>query len=133
MLHTRLKRLSKRSIEGSIIELLGELRNASSYLSKATLRLLGVEYPRQHEVSDLLRRISVERGLPEWFLLELPAIILVSKRLVENRGPAFYGDEAAFAPPRNLYAKEDAEKAVSDAENVLKICRNLFDWWKAKR
>jgi len=97
---------------------------------KATLRLLGVEYPRQHEVGELLRKVSVERGLPEWFLSELPAIILVSKRLVENRGPAFYGDEAAFSPPRNLYAKEDAEKAVSDAEDVLKICRNLFDWWK---
>lgn len=100
---------------------------------KAALRLLGVEYPRQHEVGELLRVVSVERGLPEWFLSELPAIILVSKRLVENRGPAFYGDEAAFSPPRNLYAKEDAKKAVSDAEDVLKICRNLFDWWKAKR
>jgi len=31
---------------------------------KATLRLLGVEYPRQHEVGDLLRRFSFERGLP---------------------------------------------------------------------
>jgi len=67
------------------------------------------------------------------FLSELPTIILVSKRLVENRGPAFYGDEAAFTPPRNLYAKEDGEKAVSDAENVLKICQNLSDWWKAKK
>lgn len=63
---------------------------------KATLRLLGVEYPRQHEVGELLRKVSVERGQREWFLSELPAIILVSKRLVENRGPAFYGDEAAF-------------------------------------
>jgi HEPN domain-containing protein len=68
--------------------------------------------------------------LPEWFLSEVTRITLISKRLAENRGPAFYGDEAAFTPPRNLYAKEDAEKAVSDAGDVLRICRNLFDWWK---
>jgi len=69
---------------------------------KATLRLLGVEYPRQHEVGELVRRVIVERASPEWFLSELPTIVLISKRLVESRGPAFYGDEAAFTPPRNL-------------------------------
>jgi len=62
--------------------------------------MLHTHLKRQHEVGELLPKVSVERGLPEWFLSELPAIILVSKRLVENRGPAFYGDEAAFSPPR---------------------------------
>jgi len=44
---------------------------------KATLRLLGVEYPRQHEVGGLLPKVSVERELPEWFLSRSVEIYLI--------------------------------------------------------
>lgn len=96
---------------------------------KATLRLLGVEYPRQHEVSDLLNRIIQTRELPEWFKSELETISLTSKRLAEERGPAFYGDENASIPPKELFTHDEADKAVSEAGKIYNICSKLFDWW----
>jgi len=98
---------------------------------KATLRLLGVEHPREHEVSDVLNRIIGTRELPDWFKSELETISLTSKRLAEERGPAFYGDEKAFIPPRELYTREEAENAVRDGENIYNLCYKLFDWWKS--
>jgi len=93
---------------------------------KAILRLLGVEYPRQHEVSAVLEEAARRKGLPEWFLSALPEVSLISRRLAEERGPAFYGEERAFTPPRSLYREDDAEKAVTDAEKVLGLCRKLL-------
>lgn len=97
---------------------------------KATLRLLGVEHPREHEVSDALEQVIKSRELPDWFKSKLETISLTSKRLAEERGPAFYGDEKAFIPPKELYTHEEAEKAVGDAEKIYNLCSKLFHWWK---
>ena len=86
---------------------------------KAALRLLGVEHPREHDVSDVLNEVVRPKDLPEWFRSELETISVISKRLTEERGPAFYGDERAFIPPGRLYAKEDAERAIGDAKKIL--------------
>ncbi len=99
---------------------------------KAVLRLLGMEYPRQHDVSDVLVEIARVRELPDWFRFELETISIVSKRLAGERGPAFYGDESAFTPPRELYSKEDAEKAIDNARKIHELSRKLFYWWKEK-
>lgn len=99
---------------------------------KAALRLLGVEYPREHDVSGVLSEVARYRDLPEWFRSELNAINMISKELAETRGPAFYGDERAFIPPRQLYTREDAEKAVDGAERVYELCDKLFKWWRGE-
>jgi len=77
---------------------------------KVVLRLMGVEYPREHDVSDILVEIVHMRELPDWFRLELETISIESKRLAEERGPAFYGDENSLIPPKELYSRDDAEK-----------------------
>ncbi|MGQ9596660.1 MAG: HEPN domain-containing protein [Thermoproteota archaeon] len=97
---------------------------------KAVLRLLAMEYPREHDVSDVLVEIAQIRELPDWFRFELETISIVSKRLAEERGPAFYGDENAFIPPRELYSREDAEKAIDSARKIHELSKKLFDWWK---
>lgn len=56
---------------------------------KAILRLLSMEYPREHDVSDVLVEIAQIRELPDWFRFELETISVVSKRLAGERGPAF--------------------------------------------
>ncbi len=99
---------------------------------KAVLRLLGIEYPREHDVSDALVEIAHMRELPDWFRFELETISVASKRLVEERGPAFYGDEKALIPPRELYSKEDAEKAIDSARKIHELSKKLFQWWKEK-
>jgi len=93
---------------------------------KAVLRLLGVEYPQQHEVSVVLEETAQRKSLPEWFLSALPEVSLISRRLAEERGPAFYSEEKAFTPPRSLYREDDAKRAVADAQKVLGLCRKLL-------
>ena len=100
---------------------------------KAALRILGIEHPREHDVSEALRDAARARGLPDWFRLELEALMMVSKRLALERGPAFYGDEGAFIPPMQLYGEEDAIRAIRDAEKVFELCNRLFEWWKEKQ
>jgi len=99
---------------------------------KAVLRLLAVEYPREHDVSNVLIKIADLKELPEWFKGELEAVNEISKKLSEERGPAFYGDEGAFIPPSQLYGEEDAARAVSGAEKVYELCARLFKWWRGE-
>lgn len=97
---------------------------------KAALRLVGVEYPREHEISTVLIEISERKMLPGWFISALPRVGKVSKRLAEERGPAFYGEERAFVPPASLYGENEAKSAVRDAEEVLNLCKKLLEEWK---
>lgn len=97
---------------------------------KAILRLVGVEHPREHDVSLVLREVSERKPFPRWFVSALPEIALVSKRLAEERGPAFYGDERASEPPRSIYGENDAKRAIADADKVFSLCRRLFEEWK---
>lgn len=100
---------------------------------KATLRLVGVEYPRQHEVSIVLNEIAERKRLPQWFTSALPEIGLISKRLAEERGPAFYGEERAFIPPISLYGEKDETRAITDTGRVFSLGRKLFEEWKRQR
>ncbi|MBS7645730.1 HEPN domain-containing protein [Candidatus Bathyarchaeota archaeon] len=99
---------------------------------KAALRLLGVEHPREHDVSGVLSEVAQYKELPGWFRSELDVVNTISKELAEARGPAFYGDEGAFIPPMQLYTREDARKAVDGAEKVYNLCNKLFKWWREK-
>ncbi|MEM2122684.1 MAG: HEPN domain-containing protein [Candidatus Bathyarchaeia archaeon] len=97
---------------------------------KAALRLLGVEYPREHDVSDVLSEVARYKDLPVWFRSKLDVINMISKELTEIRGPAFYGDERAFIPPIQLYTGKDAEKAINEAKKIYELCDKLFRWWR---
>nr|MDO8099428.1 HEPN domain-containing protein [Candidatus Njordarchaeota archaeon] len=98
---------------------------------KAALRLLGAEYPKKHDVSSVLKRVAVNKCFPQWFIRDIPQFALKSKRLAEERGPAFYGDETLAKPPASLYHEKDAEAALRDASLVLEATRKLIDWWKS--
>jgi len=98
---------------------------------KAVLRLVGIEYPREHEISTVLMEVSEKKNLPGWFTSALPEISVVSKRLTEERGPAFYGEEKAFVPPGSLYGEKEAGEAITDAEKILNLCKRFFEEWKS--
>lgn len=97
---------------------------------KSLLRLLGVEYPKKHDVSAVLQRALKSKSIPRWFSESVPRFALVSKRLVEDRGPSFYGDETLAKPPASLYSEKDAESAVEDARSVLETTKKFMEWWK---
>jgi HEPN domain-containing protein len=69
-----------------------ESQEAVELALKASLRLVGVEPPRWHDVGPVLRR---EAGrFPEWFRDEIPRLARTSRKLRREREPSMYGDES---------------------------------------
>lgn len=93
---------------------------------KAALRFLAVEYPREHDVRDILLEVANTRQLPEWFTAEVEFMAAVSSDLARKRGPAFYGDEMTLRPPSSLFNRADASTALKDAERVHEYCNRLI-------
>ncbi|MDI6885918.1 MAG: HEPN domain-containing protein [archaeon] len=93
---------------------------------KAALRFLAIEYPRAHDVSDVLRFVKEARPLPNWFKENIEFMARVSSDLARKRGPSFYGDERTLTPPSRLFAKEEGLRALTDAEEVFEICKKLI-------
>jgi HEPN domain-containing protein len=57
---------------------------------EAVLRLIGVEYPKEHDIGGSLLRVG-KKKLPELVCLKLAGSSGISKLLAEQRGPSFYG------------------------------------------
>nr|MDO8081355.1 HEPN domain-containing protein [Candidatus Freyarchaeota archaeon] len=110
-LHHRAVRRAQESVELAI---------------KATLRLLGRDYPKKHEVGSLLEATLQTLSPPQEILNALPEIKRESLNLVLKRGPTFYGDEATLKTPEQLYTRKDAEEAIRYAEYTLKICKEIY-------
>ena len=66
---------------------------------KAALRLVGVEFPKEHDVSDALIQNSTK--YPSWFSEGIPSMDRVSKELVQKKIPSMYGEEARGKGPGN--------------------------------
>ncbi len=90
---------------------------------KAALRLMGVEYPKVHDVSDALQ--SNRHLFPETFQLHIDELVKLSRELARERSVAMYGEEARGLPPEKIFDKQDAKKALDAARKVLKACRTL--------
>ncbi len=91
---------------------------------KASLKIVGIEYPKVHEVSDVLTDVS--NRFPEWFKAEISFLRKSSKVLCGKREVSFYGGEEALLAPEEVINKEDAKDAVERAEKVYKLCNNLL-------
>jgi len=83
---------------------------------KGVLTLMGVDYPREHDPSEVFARVVRERGLevPDKTLKEIRAL---SATLAEKRAPAFYF-ETDISP-------EEARRAAEGAAKVLQLGLDL--------
>ena len=97
---------------------------------KASLRLVGIEYPKVHDVSDIL--IEAEERFPEWFRAEIRFMAEASSILSAKREIAFYGSEEDLLAPDELISREEAEEAVRIAERVLNICSKFLSELETK-
>ncbi|MBO3803775.1 MAG: HEPN domain-containing protein [Candidatus Brockarchaeota archaeon] len=86
---------------------------------KAALRAVGVEYPKEHDVGRILR--AVKDRFPEWFRMETGKLSEISRDLADKRAPSLYGIESSGKAPSDIFGKDDAEKALSDAKYVLNV------------
>jgi HEPN domain-containing protein len=94
---------------------------------KTALRLLGIEYPRKHDVSDVLDQTFGLEALPDCFREAVPFLQEVVRRLAMVRGIAMYGDEETLTRPSRIFKGEDALRSVERAERALDECRRLFN------
>ena len=83
---------------------------------KGLLKMMGVEYPKSHDVSGVLGRACVEMGL-KIESKELSELRSISSDLAEARAPAFYMER--------IYDKQSADRAKAGAEKVLNFAKSF--------
>jgi HEPN domain-containing protein len=95
---------------------------------KASLRLVSIEYPKVHDVSDVL--LSVRDRFPTWFAESVDEMAKISIGMAMKRELAFYGAEEEMVSPEEAISRADAKKAVRDAGKVYALCHKLLNEYK---
>ncbi|MEA1964408.1 MAG: HEPN domain-containing protein [Candidatus Aerophobetes bacterium] len=90
---------------------------------KGLLKMMGIEYPKIHDVGWLLEKIVLEKGV-EAKKETIKEIKEISASLARDRSPAFYME--------TTYSKLQAEKAKRQAERVLSWAREMTGKLKEK-
>jgi hypothetical protein len=104
---------------GSWADVVRESQEIVELALKGLLRSMGIDPPRIHDVSDVLRA-EVER-LPEGLQDELDTLTRASRELRRDRELAFYGAEDLT--PSGFYAREDGERARASARRTVELVR----------
>jgi HEPN domain-containing protein len=80
---------------------------------KALLRSFGIEFPRIHDVSQIL--LAERKRLPS--TLDINQLAAISKNLRRDREISFYGSEDLT--PSDFYDLTDAQKALDSARYTV--------------
>lgn len=102
----RIKHAKEALRDGNYPYVIRQCQEAVELLLKASLRYVGVEPPKLHDVGHILRR--EKSRFPQWFQDEIDELAYYSRILRKEREPAMYGDEETGIPPEDLYSKFDA-------------------------
>ena len=92
---------------------------------KACLRAVGIEYPKVHDVSDVL--LASEDRFPGWMRSMLPRLAEISRDLAAKRSPAMYGLETLGRLPSELFDEGDAEEALEGARLSYEASSRLIE------
>lgn len=91
-------------------------QEAVEHSLKGLLKMIGVEYPKAHDISEVFEKACKEKGLD----IEdevLRQVSEISASLADERSPSFYMERQ--------YTQHDAEIAKAGAECVLYEARKL--------
>jgi len=86
---------------------------------KALLRLIAVEYPREHDVSDVLLE-NVEK-IPEELRSHVQQIAELMAELAAVRGPAFYGYEREGIPASEAFTRGYSEDVYEKVRRYVTL------------
>lgn len=92
---------------------------------KAALRLLGIDFPKWHDVSEVF--VSEKDRFPDFFQNNIPKIASISKSLASKRELAMYGDEERKKSPLDIFNKKIADEALKNAKFCMEQVENLFE------
>ena len=98
---------------------------------KAALYMVGIDPPKWHDVGPALQQNRPR--FPAWFAAAIGRYAEISKRWRAERESSMYGDKARGLPPEKLYGKAQAEKALSEADEVFNACERLIEKGKNDR
>jgi HEPN domain-containing protein len=90
---------------------------------KGILILYGIEYPKKHDISNLLL-ILEEMEVPDFFSKKIDNYAQILNILVKKCGPAAYGYVEGI---KKEDFKEDAINLRPNVEEILENCERLFD------
>lgn len=97
---------------------------------KGLLRLVGIEFPREHDVSEAL--VGSRDRFPGSWREDVLDLARRMREITPKRGPAMYGLEAQGIPASEAFDETDAREALADAEFVVSRCVRYFEDWKAR-
>jgi len=118
----RLKALYVLLDEEAYSDVIREAQEIVELTVKGILRFKGIDVPKKHDVSDLL--IEYKDFYDDKISKNFEKIKEISKYLRKEREFAFYGD-VDFIPTEE-YSKEDAVKALKDAEFIVSIAEIII-------
>ena len=91
--------------------------------AKAVLIALGIDFPKEHDVSIAFETLAKRSDIPEWFRRKVPEIVKAVAELAEIRGLAGYGFEEGIGVE---YFKDYAPEALKKAMEVHEACSKLL-------
>jgi hypothetical protein len=97
---------------------------------KSVLRAIGIEFPKEHDISDLL--VTLNFKFPNWFKQKIVKIAKIMAEITPKRGPAMYGFEKELVPPSKIFSKKDGMNARKDAQFVYRYCKKFVNYWFEK-
>ncbi|MGQ9468362.1 MAG: HEPN domain-containing protein [Nitrososphaerales archaeon] len=121
----RLKNAEKARVEGNYPYTVRLSQECVELCLKAVLKAVGIEYPKIHDVSDIL--LDFKHRFPEWFQAETSFLSESSKILVKKREASLYGGEEAFLSPEDIIGERDAEDALGRSRKTFSLCRRLLE------
>jgi HEPN domain-containing protein len=89
--------------------------------SKAVLFAMGIDFPKQHDVSAVFREVGAAKSIPRWFPTERLASNIST--FAEMRALAEYAYEQGLGED---HFKGDAESALKDSKAHVADCRRLL-------
>jgi HEPN domain-containing protein len=95
--------------------------------AKAVLIALAIDYPKEHDVSGVFKKLLTKPSLPGWFYDEIPKISDAIRNLAEIRGLAAYGYEHGMTlEDFKEKAPEFVKMALSTYESLSKLIKEIF-------
>jgi HEPN domain-containing protein len=119
----RLKVLTLLLDEEAYSDVVREAQELVELALKGVLRQIGIEPPKQHDVGSLV--VEFNTRLPREVAREAKKLAEISKWLRKEREFSFYGD-VDFIPTEE-YRREDAERALRDAEFVVRMATRVIE------
>jgi hypothetical protein len=94
---------------------------------KSVLRAVGIEFPKEHDVSEVLLELNVD--MPTWFKDKVPEIARIMREITPKRGISMYGLEHELKPASDIFSEEDARVELENANEVHSNCDRFVGWW----